>query len=191
MFAKNFKKIMKKKGFTAKSIAEQIGVTRGAVTNWSNGVRHPDDEQIKKIAEILNVHVGELFGEEIAVKTVPLIGVASCGVPNIAYPDAIEHIPVPENYARDGAYAVKADGDSMLPKIKHGDIIICDREMEINNGDIVHYTTIDGESGIKKYLVDENTNLVTLMPFNSNYTPLIREKDDVKCARAIKILADL
>lgn len=190
MFAKNFKKIMKEKGFTAKSIAEQIGVTRGLVTHWSNGVRHPDDEQIKQIAETLKVHVGELFGEEIAVKTVPLIGVASCGVPNIAYPDAIENIAVPENYARDCAYAVKADGDSMLPKIKHGDIILCDREMEVNNGDIVHYTTIDGESGLKKY--QEHKNIVTLYPLNTEgYAPLVIDKNDLRCAKAFMIMSSL
>ena len=190
MFADNFKNIMKKKGFTAKSIAEKIGISRGMVTHWTNGVRHPDDEQIKLIANALHVKVSDLFGETIPLKTIPLIGIASCGVPNLSYCDVIEHIPVPADLARNGVYAVKADGDSMLPKIKNGDMIICDKDQECLNGNIVHYTTIDGESGLKKY--QEKDEMVTLYPLNTDgFAPIVISVKDLKCARAIKIMADL
>ena len=190
MFAENFKKVMKDKGFTAQKIADAMGVSRGMVTHWSNGIRHPDDEQIKQIASILGVSVSFLFGEEIPVKTIPLIGVASCGVPNIAFPDAVEYIPVPDEYARDGVYAVQADGDSMLPRIAHGDIVLCDKEMDVVNGNIVHYTTIDGDSGLKKF--QEKDGIVTLYPLNTDgYAPIVIPRDDLRCSRAFKVMSDL
>jgi SOS-response transcriptional repressor LexA len=190
-FSNNLRRIMNDKKMTGEQVAEKMGTSPSTIIHWANGRRFPKNEElIKKLANILNVHIGELFGEEIAVKTVPLIGVASCGVPNIAYPDAIENISVPEMYARDGAYAVIADGESMLPKIKHGDIILCDRNMEVNNGDIVHYTTIDGESGLKKY--NEKDGMVTLYPLNTDgYAPIVIDKNDVRFAKAFMIMSSL
>jgi len=190
-FAKNLRRIMDDKKMTGEQIAEQMGVSTSTVIHWSNGRRFPKNEElIKKLAGVLGVNVADFFGEEIPIKTVPLIGVASCGVPNIAFPDAIEYIPVPEEYARDGVYAVKADGDSMLPDIKHGDIILCDKNMNVENGNIVHYTTIDGESGLKKY--QDVNGMITLYPLNTDgYAPIIIDKNDLRCARAFKRLSDL
>jgi len=190
MFSDNLKRIMKSKKITADKIADKIGVSRGTVTHWSNGIRTPNPEQINKLASILGIRVSELFDDEIQVKYIPLIGVASCGVPNISYNDDIEYIPVNPELAREGVYALKAEGDSMLPKIKEGDVIICDKNMECSNGDIVHYTTIDGESGLKKYLISDK-GVVTLMPINTNFPPIMCDVRDVKCARAFKIIGDL
>lgn len=182
---------MRDKKMTADDISKVIGVSRGTVTHWSNGVRTPNPEQIKQISEILNLPVGYFFeDDEMPLKTIPLIGIASCGVPNLTYSDTVEHIPVPADLARDGVYAVQADGDSMLTKIANGDIVICDKEMPCEHGNIVHYTTIDGESGLKKYLIDDK-GVVTLMPLNSDFQPIMCDEKDLRCARAFKILADL
>ena len=190
-FAKNLRRIMNDKKMTGEQIAEQMGVSTSTVIHWSNGRRFPKNEElIKKLAGVLGVNVADFFGEEIPVKTVPLIGVASCGVPNIAFPDAVEHIPVPDEYARDGVYAVQADGDSMLPRIAHGDIVLCDKEMDVVNGNIVHYTTIDGESGLKKY--QEKDGIVTLYPLNTDdYAPIVIPKEDLRYFRAFKVMSDL
>ena len=78
----------------------------------------------------------------------------------------------------------------MLPKISDGDIIVCDKEQECDNGNIVHYTTIDGESGLKKYQVKDG--VATLYPLNTDgFAPIVIPVKDLKCARAIKIMADL
>ena len=39
--AEILKYYLNKSGDTAKNIAEELGVTRAAVTNWSNGIRSP------------------------------------------------------------------------------------------------------------------------------------------------------
>ena len=148
-------------------------------------------QHIPKLAKLFGVSESYLLGdEEIKVKYIPLIGIASCGVPNVAYSDDIEYIPVSPELARDGVYAIRADGESMEPKISHGDIIICDKDIETSNGDIVHYTTIDGESGVKKFLIDEK-GVVTLMPINTNFPPVMCDKRDVKTAKAVKLIQNL
>lgn len=190
-FSNNLRKLMDEKKFTGESLGNLIGVSPATVIHWANGRRFPKNEDyIKKIAKILKVKVSELFGDEIDVKKIPLIGPASCGIPNMVFNDNIEDIPVSNELARDGVYAVIADGDSMLPDIKNGDIIICDKEIPCENGNIVHYTTIDGESGLKKYLADDN-GVVTLMPLNSNFKPIMCDEKDLRCARAFKKMSDL
>jgi len=153
----------------------------------------PSNEKLIIFSEILGVTTDFLLNNNSSihdVKTIPLIGIAPCGVPNIIYNDNMEYIPVPSELARDGVYAVTADGDSMLPNIKHGSTVICDKNMRCENGNIVHYTTIDGESGLKKYLVDDK-GVVTLMPLNSDFMPIVCDIKDLRCARAFKILSDL
>lgn len=153
----------------------------------------PSHEKLVALSDILDVSIDFLLKNEnkYKVKTIPLIGKASCGIPIKFYNDDIEQIPVSDNIARDGVYAITAEGDSMLQKIKHGDIIICDKEMLCENGNIVHYTTIDGDSGIKKFSCNPITEQVTLMPLNTDYEPIILHREDVKCARCFKIMSDL
>ena len=61
-FSVRLKYFMKKKKRTALSIAREIGVTKSAVTNWSNGIRFPkDEERLIKVSKILNVNFIDLF----------------------------------------------------------------------------------------------------------------------------------
>lgn len=173
-FADNLKILMKSKKMTAEEIAQKIGVTRGTVTHWSNGERFPkDDLMIKKLAEILRVNVGELFGDKIkgsASKYAPIVGKASCGVPSAYYADEdCDHMPVPNEYS-DKAFYVIADGDSMEDEIKDGELCLCDPEMPIENKNLVLFTW-DGESGIKRYIKQGDT--VILQPVNPKYDPIV------------------
>jgi len=195
MLVEKIRKLMEDKNIKQKDLVDYLGASQSNVSKWlskNEDIRLDIPNTIlAKIAKLLNVSVEYLLGfDEIPLKTIPLIGIASCGVPNLTYCDIIEHIPVPADLARDGVYAVKADGDSMLPKINSGDIIVCDKEQECLNGNIVHYTTIDGESGLKKY--QEKDGMATLYPLNTDgYAPIVIPVKDLKCARAIKIVADL
>lgn len=192
-FSENFKNLMKKNKLTANEIADRIGVTRGTVTHWSNGIRFPkDDVTIKNLAKILRVGVEELFNgkaNKIGTSERPLIGEASCGVPiTYYYDDEYEMITAPE-WAGERSYYVKADGDSMEPDIMNGSLVLCDPDAEVIEGKFVHYTW-DGENGIKKYI---NLNgQVMLQPINPNHPPILvtdaYELRMVRCVFVGKVL---
>lgn len=197
-FGVYLKRIMEEKKITNKALAEWItdnyrDISKEAIAKYRDGSRTPPPDLISIIAEYFKVNEQFFFDGNpiLRLKEIPLIGKASCGVPNMYFDDCIEHIPVSDDIARDGVYAVEAEGDSMLPKIKHGDIIICDKNMECINGNIVHYTTTDGESGIKKYSCDPATEMVTLFPLNPDFTPVMLHRKELVCARAFKIQSDL
>lgn len=191
-FAENLKYYMNKKSMTAQNISDMLEVTRGTVTHWSNGVRTPSPEQIKKLAKILKVSVSDLFGEssKTKIRTIPLIGLASCGTPQEYDLNGYEPVPVSDDIYEEGMYAVRAEGDSMSPKINNNSIVYCNVHRHIENGHIVHYS-LDGESGIKKYKINEKGDTISLVPINSDFNVITIHADDesdIKMARVVGVV---
>ena len=136
-------------------------------------------EQIALIAKYFNVSTDFLYGIESSIKSkfIPLIGKASCGKPRDYDLNGYEPVPIPLDIYNDGMYAVEAEGDSMSPKINNGDIIYCQPNRIIDNGNIVHYW-LNGESGIKKYKINEQGTIISLIPINSDYDIITIHCDD-------------
>ena len=59
--------LRKEKGMTQKEIADQLGITDKAISNWERNIAFPDTATIPKLAEILGVSVEDLM----QVKAVP------------------------------------------------------------------------------------------------------------------------
>lgn len=58
---KTIKKIRAEKGLTQEQLAEQLHVTRQAVSNWEQEKTQPDVETLTTMAEVLEVPVEELI----------------------------------------------------------------------------------------------------------------------------------
>lgn len=54
----------RKMGLNQTELAEQMGVTQSAVSHWENGETMPTPRQIPRLAEVLNIKVSALFGDE-------------------------------------------------------------------------------------------------------------------------------
>lgn len=65
-FGENLRKARERKGITQQTLAEQLYVTRQAVSRWECGARFPDLMTAKKLSTILSVSIDELLsGEEL------------------------------------------------------------------------------------------------------------------------------
>ncbi|MDO4333741.1 MAG: helix-turn-helix transcriptional regulator [Eubacteriales bacterium] len=65
-FGEKLKQVREEKGMTQQTLADQLYVTRQAVSRWECGARYPDLLTTKKIAAILEVSIDELVsGEEL------------------------------------------------------------------------------------------------------------------------------
>lgn len=63
-FAERFKEVLKVTSTKQIDLAQALGVTQGAVSNWVTELHLPDIETIKQIAEFLGCNAGWLaFGE--------------------------------------------------------------------------------------------------------------------------------
>jgi transcriptional regulator with XRE-family HTH domain len=54
-----------KKALTQEDVANRMGVTQAAVSQWENGVTVPQTRDILKLSEVLGVSVSELLGEKV------------------------------------------------------------------------------------------------------------------------------
>lgn len=69
-FGEKVKRAREAKGMTQQTLAEQLYVTRQAVSRWENGARYPDLLTAKNLADQLDTSLDELLsGEEKAVQT--------------------------------------------------------------------------------------------------------------------------
>lgn len=65
VIGKNMKKIRSEKGMTQEQLAENLHVTRQAVSNWEQGKTQPDVETLSAMAEVFEVPMENLiYGSE-------------------------------------------------------------------------------------------------------------------------------
>lgn len=196
-FAENIKKYMKQNKLTAQEIADKLNLTRGAVTNWSNGIRFPGDEEtIKDLAKILRISVEDLFADEDRkpVAKIPVIGETSCGSPiSSSFQDSGRTCHYRGDVFHPDLYCVIASGESMASEIEDGDEIICDPRAMVQHGDLVHYT-IHGESAVKLYTIDEDANIIQFVPYNPSPDFKVRtvrldddEAEELKIAKVVSV----
>ncbi|UXC28591.1 XRE family transcriptional regulator [Aliarcobacter butzleri] len=174
----NIKLLLDEKGIKQKDFAEMIGESTVNVSRYLKEQRGIPENLYPIISKTLNISIDDFFeNKTIKSKFIPLIGKSSCGKPKDYDLNGYEPVPVPVDMYKEGMYAVEADGDSMSPKINDGDIVYCQPNRIIDNGNIVHYW-LNGESGIKKYKMNEQGTIISLIPINSDYDIITIHCDD-------------
>ena len=61
-FSERLKKLRKQTQLTQVDVAEKLGISQPAYASWERGVKKPTQENLIKIAQILNVSVDYLVG---------------------------------------------------------------------------------------------------------------------------------
>ena len=61
-FSERLKKLRKEAGLTQVDVAEKLGISQPAYASWERGVKKPTQENLVKIAQVLNVSVDYLVG---------------------------------------------------------------------------------------------------------------------------------
>jgi repressor LexA len=106
-----------------------------------------------------------------------LYGLAQCGPKgSILDGEPLDRVPISSRilgFPSTEAFMVKAKGDSMIPKINEGDLVIAKKALDANSGDIVVCVN-DGESLIKKLQKGKQIILVSLNP---KYEPFVASED--------------
>ena len=65
VFPERLKEMRQKSGLTQQEVADLININRGSYSNWENGKREPNFDNLIKLAELLNVSVDKLLGVKI------------------------------------------------------------------------------------------------------------------------------
>ena len=65
MLSENLKTIRKQKGLPQEELAIRLNVVRQTISKWEKGISVPDSDMLIRLAEILEVNVGDLLGKKI------------------------------------------------------------------------------------------------------------------------------
>ncbi len=119
----------------------------------------------------------------------PLYGMAQCGSDGLLADDNIEEtIPFPAQLLRgisqNNLFLIRARGNSMLPKIAEGDLIVLQQKNYAQNDDVC-LVLAEEEPRIKQVLhIDEES--VALKSFNSDFKTQILPQHDVRILGEVK-----
>ena len=61
-FSERLKKLRKDTGLTQVDVASKLGISQQAYASWERGIKKPTQENLVKIAQILNVSIDYLVG---------------------------------------------------------------------------------------------------------------------------------
>ena len=190
MLRERLKEVRKERGYSQKSLSQQLGVSQQAVGKWDTGRSSPDPETLAKLAELLDTSVDYLLGisqqnmggpaqrrfgnyEE---SPIPVVGTVRAGYGALAFEEdyGVEYARVkdPDNY-----FYLVVKGNSMEPRIQDGDLALVHRQPTLENGDLGVMVFGEGEGTLKKYI--QRGNAVILQPFNPDYEPKVLRGEEL------------
>lgn len=160
---------------TMTKLADQIGMSKQAISAYATGVRVPKRPVINALAEALGVNPLWLMGYDVGKYTnivspvppgfqplpkrdrIPRVGQIACGEPILAEENIDGYDEVPSDWHAD--FTLLCKGDSMEPKIKDGDVVAIHCQPMVENGEIAA-VLIDGEATLKRvFLFDDHIEL--------------------------------
>lgn len=190
--------LRKEKGVTQKQIQEELGLGKNAFGDWKRGVA-PQSATQQVLAQYFGVSVDYLMGttdnpvphsdqikeylpyEERGKR--PIIGLTSAGMGVIAEEMILGWEYVDVEFDNENCFWLRIAGDSMSPKIDDGDLVLIQKEADIEDGDII-VAVVDGEDGyIKQVYISENR--VVLHSFNPYYPDMVFEGKEIRRVRFI------
>lgn len=190
------------RGYSQQQLANKLGITKQAVSNYERGLREPDYVTLEAIADVLNVPVSMLISRDEQEKALNDIYAT---YPKEAFPSnvrpmsALHHQRVPmigevaagEPISREdvGVYvdspikcdaAITIHGDSMSPNYLPGDVVYIKCVPDVPEG-AVAVIFLDDE-GLIKHVYKRPTGL-TLWSDNPEYMPMQVEFEDYSRVR--------
>lgn len=132
------KQLLDARDMTQTALADRVGVAKGFISEIIAGKKRPSFETQMAIAEALDVDVGALFSTRRPIAVAGRVGAGSSVelVDAFAKGEGLYHIACPDDLPAHGIVAVEVAGDSMLPLIHSGDVLLFTR----------HFLGIDSEA---------------------------------------------
>lgn len=199
-FNKNLKTIMDKNNISRKQLSNDLHVAYTTIADWINGKTIPRNKRLTNLADYLHTTVDDLLSAKpdnvVEINqwdSIPVIGTIACGEPILAEENIENYQPIPSNllaYHRD-IFALKCKGDSMSPTIKDGSLVIIHQQPIVDENEIAA-VLINDQATLKRIKHSADGGII-LMPDNSDYSPIILNKNDDNriLGKAINVINNL
>lgn len=184
MFCERLKKMRIEKNLTQTEIAKMIYISQPAYSKYEMGTASPNPETLKKLAEVLNVSVDYLIGNDVPPEhpgyvRIPVLGRVAAGIPIDAIEEVIDWEDISVDEVGSGEYfGLQIQGQSMEPKISDGDVVIVRRQPDVDSGDIAVVLVNGNDATVKR--IKKSPQGVTLIPSNPAYEPMYYSNEEIE-----------
>lgn len=183
---KRIKTIRKENGLTLLELGKAVGISESTAQRYEDGkIKSVSIDMVRKFSHALNTSLQTLIGwdkntatESILPRTpagrgvrIPVLGRVVAGIPIEATQEILGYEEITPDLAKTGEFfALQVKGDSMLPKLEEGDIVIVKCQEDVETGDIAIVFVNGDEATIKQ--VKKVDGGIMLYGFNSDvYAP--------------------
>ena len=183
--------LCQQKNISVTTMCRECGVSRGSLGDIKSGRKKSLSLQaLCKIADYFAVSVDSLAGQKPTapnavildtrrIHMIPVFESVSAGFGTLAIDAVTDYMPLyftEESEAQD-TILVRVQGDSMYPKIEHGDLIQVKKQTSVDSGSIA-VVLLDGEEALVKRVLYTDTR-IELHSINPMYAPLRFEGKEV------------
>lgn len=196
--AKRLSSAMAECGYRPQDLSNLSGVSKSSISHYLNGTHAPSNLSSSKMGKVLNKSPLWLMGFDvpeteaelnkqnvIEVKSkskgikIPVLGEVAAGIPIEAIEDILDYEEIGEDMARRGEFfGLRINGDSMMPRICKGDVVIVRQQPVAETGDTV-IVRINGDSATCKRLRKYADGALELISTNPSYEPMFFSKEEV------------
>lgn len=180
-----FDKLLKERGLKAADVSRGTGISTATLSEWKKRKYMPKADKLERIADFLGVPIAYFFGgadvsvlEPETVK-IKVLGTVPAGVPIEAVEDIIGEEEISMKLAQTGEFfGLRIKGDSMEPRIFHGDTVIVRQQDDVDNGDVAIVMINGSDATCKK--VEKHDNGIMLVPLNRKYEEKFYTNEDIE-----------
>lgn len=180
-----------KLGMSQDELAQKLGYkSRSSINKMELGIQDVPQRKVKDFAKVLGVSISYLLEDEQqnkSVTSIPIYSALSCGTGTWVDEMPEDYVSVPESMMFHGkAFANFAEGDSMEPKIRNGDLLIFQETPVVPSGSVGSFSLNDAYYCKRfKQLSDGSC---WLFSDNPEYDPIpIKPSDDFRILGIYKL----
>lgn len=159
------KKLREEFGYTQQDLANKLNGSKSVIGLYENEMRKPSLEILVKLSEIFDCSIDYILCKTniknavINVARIPILGTVKAGYDWLAEENVVDYITLKENIPNiKEYYALRITGDSMLPLLSEGDIVIVHDQDDVESGQTA-VVLINGEEATVKKLIKTNEGI--------------------------------
>lgn len=151
------KEARKSAGLTQLELAKKTELSRSYIGDIEKDRYNPSVSTLQLIATATNTPLEDLLPSTKTVYPagrgvrIPVLGRVVAGIPIEAVEEILDYEEItPELAATGEFFALQVKGDSMLPKLEEGDVVIVKKQADVETGDIAIVLVNGDEATIKQ-----------------------------------------
>lgn len=179
---KNIRYLRKKRDWSQNYIAEKLGYkSYTTIQKWEMGTSEPPLKKTRELADLFHVDIDDLTNTDLELPksiktskkgvTINVLGRVAAGLPLESIENIIDTEEITEEMALTGNFfGLQIHGDSMLPNICDGDIVIVRQQENAESGEIVIAMVNDTDATCKR--LRKYKGGIELIANNPAYKPM-------------------